>query len=69
MVKKVIDGVYGSFADFDPESQNILKNRFIEGVYDGAVYSRDVSYQSNQDHLTPKDRHDMWIEDQQNARA
>lgn len=69
MVKKVIDGVYGSFADFDPESQNILKNRFIEGVYDGAVYSRDVQYMQNEDHMNPYESAQIRWGDNQDARA
>jgi len=47
MFKQVMDGIYNSFSDFDPASQQILKNRFIEGVYSGAVYNKQVSPQQN----------------------
>ena len=56
MVKEVIDGVYNSFNGFSPENQRQLKNRFIEGVYSGAVYAKDVSYQVNEDHVNPIER-------------
>lgn len=47
MFKQVMDGVYNSFKDFDPISQQQLKDRFIEGVYSGAVYNKQVSPQQN----------------------
>lgn len=47
MFKQVMDGVYNSFKDFDPISQQQLKDRFIEGVYSGAVYNKQVSHQQN----------------------
>lgn len=47
MAKDVINGVYDSFKDFSPADQFTLKNRFMEGVYSGAVYNRQVSYQQN----------------------
>lgn len=39
--------MYSSFKDFSPADQFTLKNRFMEGVYSGAVYNRQVSYQQN----------------------
>ena len=53
MAKQVIDGVYNSFKDFSPYDQQRLKDRFIEGVYSGSVYNRQVNYQANADHITP----------------
>ena len=53
MAKQVIDGVYNSFKDFTPGDQQRLKDRFIEGVYSGSVYNRQVDYKNNEDHLNP----------------
>ena len=53
LVKQVIDGVYSSFSDFDPTSQQVLKDRFIEGVYAGSTYERDVDYKPNEAYLNP----------------
>jgi len=53
MAKQVIDGVYSSFKDFAPGDQMKLKNRFIEGVYSGSVYNKQVDYKNNEDHLNP----------------
>ena len=47
MAKQVIDGVYNSFKDFSPYDQQRLKDRFIEGVYSGSVYNRQVDYKQN----------------------
>ena len=47
MARDVINGVYDSFKDFNPVDQQVLKNRFIEGVYSGAVYNKQVSPQQN----------------------
>jgi len=48
-----MDGVYSSFSDFDPTSQQVLKDRFIEGVYAGSTYERDVDYKPNEAYLNP----------------
>jgi hypothetical protein len=53
LVKQVMDGVYSSFSDFDPTSQQVLKDRFIEGVYAGSTYERDVDYKPNEAYLNP----------------
>lgn len=47
MAKQVIDGVYNSFKDFSPYDQQRLKDRFIEGVYSGSVYNRQVDHKQN----------------------
>lgn len=56
MAKQVIDGVYNSFKDFTPYDQQRLKDRFIEGVYSGSVYNRQVDYQQNRNFESAAER-------------
>ena len=69
LVKQVIDGVYSSFSDFDPTSQQVLKDRFIEGVYAGSTYERDVDYKPNEAYLNPLQKAQMQATIDENKRA
>ena len=65
MVKEVIDGVYNSFKGFSPEDQLELKSKFIEGIYSGAVYNKQVSYQPNGEYLSAAQREDIRLKNEQ----
>jgi len=69
MVKQIIDSVYKSFDDFSNDDKQYLKNRFIEGVYDGSVYVRNVDYQANEDHMNPYENAQIKWGNDQNDRA
>ena len=69
LVKQVMDGVYSSFNDFDPTSQQVLKDRFIEGVYAGSTYERDVDYKPNEAYLNPLQKAQMQATIDENKRA
>ena len=69
LLNKIINGVYSSFEGFSDADKEELKNKFMEGFYSGAVYTKDVTYQQNVDHLTPMDKHRIAIDNAQNARA
>lgn len=65
MVKEVIDGVYDSFKDFAPDDQLTLKKKFIEGVYSGAVYNKQISYQPNGEYINAAQREDIRLKNEQ----